>query len=124
MNFNESPIEGTKGYIIDLVTHEVFNTDGKKMKPFVDSRGRVSIKLRLDEGNKQRVFIVKDIIRKINVSSSEIKENPVICDHALLMMNVDKIVSYPRGLKRYKFTKELLPELDNQVIKKFLSYLK
>jgi|TARA_B110000285_G_scaffold118704_1_gene134429 hypothetical protein len=120
---NKSPIPYTKGYAINLITHEVFNASGKRMKPFVDKRGRVSIKLRLIEDDKQRVFVVKDIVIKMMVSGSNEKKSDTNDYASVLVNNIEQIVAQPKGLERYQFTKKLLPNVDVKVIRKFLSFL-
>ena len=122
-SFLKFPIPDTKGYTIDLHTHEIFSPRGNKMKPFVDSRGRVSTKLmRLD--GKQRVYVVKDIAKKIHLSLTKEKQIRTKTGSDIMLQNIDEIMNFPKGIDRYQFCKQRFPKLDQKEIKKFLSYLK
>lgn len=116
---DKSPISGTNGYTICLETHEIFNSEDKRMKPFVDSRGRVSIKLRTENG--QKVFIIKDIASKI--SSSKEKQKVSSYTYDMIFDNIADILSYEKGIDRYLFTKSLIVNGDLDIIKKVLKVL-
>mgnify|MGYP006112877205 CR=1 FL=1 len=123
MTKNESPIEGTKGYTINLITHEIFNSDGKRMKPFVDSRGRVSIKLRVLKGGQQ-VFIIKSIASKLSVT--EVKQKQVIptsnelTTYTQFFANIDTIMSEATPIAKYLKAKQLITDPDLKIIQNLL----
>lgn len=123
---SRSPIPGTKDYTIDLFSHEIFNAEGKRMKPFVDGRGRVSIKMVRQDG-KRSVYIVKDLVRKL--SHSENKQT-VLLDtqyslntYTQFFDNADEIMSKDNDLERYVSAKKLIKNGDVQIIKKLVKFL-
>lgn len=123
---SRSPIPGTKDYTIDLFSHEIFNAEGKRMKPFVDGRGRVSIKMVRTDG-KRSVYIVKDVVRKL--SYSENKQSVLLdTQHSLntytqFFEHADYIMSKGGDLDKYLSAKAIIKNGDVQIIKKLIKFL-
>jgi len=69
---NKLPIPNSKGYVVDVDTHMVYNSLGRHMRPHVDKRKRVCTKIVLLDGT-QRTIIIKDTVRNILKQES----NPV-----------------------------------------------
>ena len=121
------PILGTKGYTIDLLTHEIYNVDGRKLKPFVDGRGRISIKLVRDDGKRQ-VFIVKDIVKKISptkqkqkvVVKDSFKEEQRLATYEGFLVHMEEIMLPKDGINRYLVAKDLIPNANLDLLKKIL----
>ena len=124
------PISGTKGYTIDLLTHEIFNNEGKRLKPFVDGRGRVSVKLVREDGKRQ-VFVIKDIVKKLSPSEEKQKAQRTkmfdVLDLELKLHTYDQFLSYmpdildpEEAINRYLVAKDLIPNADTELLKKIL----
>ena len=128
--FSRLPILGTKGYTIDLLSHEVFNHEGKKLKPFVDGRGRVSIKLVRDDGKRQ-VFIIKDIVKKLSPTQEKQKVVKAVSIDVKdlydrietfqgFLENMHEILEPENGIERYIIAKDLINNPDTELLKEIL----
>lgn len=120
------PIPDTKNYTIDLVTHEIFNREGKRMKPFVDSRGRVSTKLMRTDG-KQRVYVVKDIAIRVSDTIKKKKEvlqkDNKLLTYELFFANIDVIKAEDTSIAMYSKAKELIGTPDLDVLKQLIRFI-
>jgi len=114
------PISGTKGYSINPLTHEIYNQEGKKMKPFVDSRGRVSTKLMRTDG-KQRVFVIKDLVKKVSdtleTKKETLKKGNKLLTYEGFFNNIDTIRKEGSSLDKYVKAKDLIVNADLDILK-------
>jgi len=81
---NKCPILGCENYYIDTITHEIYNKHGRKMKLYVDDRGRVTVKLSCEKG-KQKTIRLANLVTKMSLSplkktsKDDIVSNILLC---------------------------------------------
>ncbi len=118
---NKLPIAQSKGYTIILETHEIFNSKGKKMKPFVDVRGRVATKILMKSGI-QKTIVIKDLVKKMTdlmVKSSDQGAKLTELDFILraIYANSHTIKEQNTSLEKYSYIKKLVPGANVELVK-------
>jgi hypothetical protein len=135
---NKYPIPGSRGYTIDLETHMVYASNGRHMKPHVDKRKRVCTKVLMETG-KQRLFVIKDVVRKIK----EKEGNPLekqqlslekdyqlkylmrqISTYHTIMLNLSKLKALKTEEERTESLRELGLGLDLELASEVVGLIK
>ena len=131
---NKVLIPESKGYAIDLETHEVYNSRGNKMKPFVDIRKRVSTKIIMANG-AQRTIVIKDLVRKMKgLDANSVKHDAIAVEdynfkvtesrtYLQVLTNYKEIMSTEEGLPRYYKAKSLTDGVDLHILRKTVNLI-